>query len=265
MCFDIDRIVRDTFVARAEHHASIGSTNDRAAQCAEKARATCRCWWWPSGRRPGGGGETTAGGRGPAALAFSLLVDARTVGGDAGRSPLVALAAAVAVAEAVAPLLPEHHVGIRWPNDVMVPSARPGRTKTGRHPDRGAARPAAHHRHRRQQQQYAGRRPAGTAVHGCYAPRPRGPVLRSQRTANRAAERLELRVRKSSGGEPDGVAARADALCLQRGRMSNAAMGRSHRRGHCRGIAADGAMLLGNIRWNRDLLLGQPTGTASMT
>ena len=35
-------------------------------------------------------------------------------------SPLVSLAAGVAVVEAMAPLLPGHEIGIHWPNDVMV-------------------------------------------------------------------------------------------------------------------------------------------------
>ena len=37
-----------------------------------------------------------------------------------GRAPLVALAAAVAVAETLAPLLPDHQVGLHWPNDVLA-------------------------------------------------------------------------------------------------------------------------------------------------
>ena len=32
MPLDIDRILRETFVARAEYHPSLGSTNDRAAE-----------------------------------------------------------------------------------------------------------------------------------------------------------------------------------------------------------------------------------------
>ena len=60
---------------------------------------------------------------GPGGLAFSLLVDAETVAADASRSPLVSLAAAVAVVDAVAPLLPGRQVGIHWPNDVIVGGA----------------------------------------------------------------------------------------------------------------------------------------------
>ena len=104
---------------------------------------------------------------GPGALAFSLLVDGRTVGADRSRSPLVALAAAVAVVDTVAPLLPAHQVGIHWPNDVLV-----AERKAGRHSRRGAARPAARRRHRPEHEQHAGRRPRGTAAHGRHAPRP---------------------------------------------------------------------------------------------
>ena len=119
MTIDAVRVMRETPIARVEYHPTVDSTNDRAAQ------------------RGAGGNRSAAAGRGrppdgrprtrrqslvecPGSLAFSLLVDAQTVAADESRSPLVALAAAVAMADGVAPLLPTHHIGIHWPNDVYV-------------------------------------------------------------------------------------------------------------------------------------------------
>jgi biotin-(acetyl-CoA carboxylase) ligase len=44
--------------------------------------------------------------------------------------------------------------------------------------------------------------------------------------------------------EPQSVAARADALCLQRGRTLTLRWGDRTLTGRCRGIAADGAILI---------------------
>ena len=107
MPLDIDRILRETFVARAEYHPSIGSTNDRAAECAAQGAGEMPLLVVADRQTAGRGRGANRWWTGPGALAFSLLVDGRTVGADGGRSPLVALAAAVAVVDAVAPLLPE--------------------------------------------------------------------------------------------------------------------------------------------------------------
>ena len=64
---DLETIVQQTFVASVEGHATLGSTNDRALECAGRAAADCRCWCWPNGRRQGGAGGRTCGGPGPAA------------------------------------------------------------------------------------------------------------------------------------------------------------------------------------------------------
>lgn len=118
MKLDVDRIVLETFVARAEHHSSVGSTNDRAAQIAngDELPALVVADRQTAGRGRGANRWWT----GPGALAFSLLVDGQTVGADQGPAPLVALASAVAVVDAVTPLLPDQTVGLHWPNDVMV-------------------------------------------------------------------------------------------------------------------------------------------------
>jgi biotin-(acetyl-CoA carboxylase) ligase len=57
---------------------------------------------------------------------------------------------------------------------------------------------------------------------------------------NRLEERLAELARS-----PEQIAAQTNELCLQRGRLLEVVQGTTTIRGHCAGIAADGALLLG--------------------
>ena len=103
---DVVRVLRETTIARAEHHPALASTNDRAAECAAQGVKDLPLVVVADQQTAGRGRGSNRWWTGPGGLAFSLLVDAETVAADAERSPLVSLAAAVAVVEAVAPLLP---------------------------------------------------------------------------------------------------------------------------------------------------------------
>jgi BirA family transcriptional regulator, biotin operon repressor / biotin---[acetyl-CoA-carboxylase] ligase len=256
MPFDIDRILRETFVARAEYHPSIGSTNDRAAQSAGELPLLIVADRQTAGRGRG----TNRWWTGPGALAFSLLLDGQTVAAGGNRSPLVALAAAVAIVDAVAPLLPgfcgaavpaaragetpapqlvhEHPLGIHWPNDVMVgPRKLAGILievlPDGRHVvgiglnanNTLADAPAE------LQSTVATLRDLGLC-----ACDPTAILIDLLRGLER--EFLEL------GRQPQSVAARADALCLQRGQVLTLQCGNRTVVGRCLGIAADGAIRL---------------------
>lgn len=113
------RILRETFVARADHYPAIDSTNNRAAESAARGVKDTPLLVIADEQTAGRGRGSNRWWTGPGALAFSLLLDAETVAAERNRSPLVALAAAVAVAETVAPLLLDYDVGIKWPNDVF--------------------------------------------------------------------------------------------------------------------------------------------------
>ncbi len=117
---DILRIVRETFVVEVEHHAEITSTNDRAAQRAKlganKLPLLVIADRQTAGRGRGGNRWWT----GPGSLAFSLLLNPKTIDVQPDCVPLISLAAGVAVAETIKPLLANQEVGIHWPNDVIV-------------------------------------------------------------------------------------------------------------------------------------------------
>lgn len=235
---DIERIVLETFVVRAEHHPTIGSTNDRAAQCAAQSGAVLPLVVVADEQTAGRGRGANRWWTGPGSLAFSLLVDAQTVGADRGPSPLVALAAAVAVVDTVAPLLPAHKVGIHWPNDVLTAGRKLAGILIEALPDR---------RH------IIG---IGLNTNNTLADAPAelhatATTLRdlSERTYNQTDILIDLLKRLEQEferlrREPEAVAARADKVCLQRGQMLTLGWANRTITGLCRGIAADGAIRL---------------------
>ena len=120
---DPHRIERDTFVARAEVHAELPSTNDRALRLAGTSTdlphliAALR---QTSGRGRGANRWWSAEG----ALTFSLILDAAPV--PAERLPLIGLLTGGTVCEVVAAAVPEADVRLKWPNDVYVAGRKAG-------------------------------------------------------------------------------------------------------------------------------------------
>lgn len=111
------RVERETFVAEAEVHAELRSTNDRALRLADSAERLPRliaALRQTAGR--GRGGNRWWAGEG--ALTFSLLLDAPPV--PLERWPQMSLAVGGAVCGAVAGLVPSADVRLKWPNDVFV-------------------------------------------------------------------------------------------------------------------------------------------------
>lgn len=235
---DVVRILRDTFVARAEHHPTLGSTNDRAAQCAAQGVNELPLLIVVDEQTAGRGRGANRWWTGRGALAMSLLLDAESVTIERNCSPLVALAAAVAVADTVAPLLPNHTVGLNWPNDVMADSRKLAGILIEVLTDR---------RH------VIG---IGLNANNTLADAPAelqstAGTIRdlSGKTHNQTDILVDLLKRLEQAfselrQEPANIAARADALCLQRGRTLTLQLGDRRATGRCREIAHDGALLL---------------------
>jgi len=246
---NLRRILEKTFVADLEHHATIGSTNDRAIQRAAAERVKLPLLVIADRQTAGRGRGSNRWWTGPDSIAFSLLIGpelcahtgeqaCRTPPGGTYRSGLISLAAGVAVVEAMAPLAPGHAIGIHWPNDVVL----------------------------------GGRKLAGILVEvlpdgKCVI----GIGINTNNTAANAPEEVRSRVatlfdatgRKHDPAEvlicvlrplerwiselgisPDSVARRAHELCLQRGKRLEIEQGAQRTVGRCLGIAADGALLL---------------------
>jgi BirA family transcriptional regulator, biotin operon repressor / biotin---[acetyl-CoA-carboxylase] ligase len=269
MSIDTVHVMRETFVARVEHRPTVDSTNSRAAQCAahgaENLPFLVVADEQTAGRGRGGNRWWTGSG----SLAFSLLVDARMVAADEGRSPLVALAVAVAVVDCVAPLLPTSQVGIHWPNDVYVrfsqfqggadtPVCQKDQALAGRQeclPHLGHDRKLAgilvevlpDRRH------VIG---IGLNLNNALADAPaelRSTAATLRDLTGREHNRTEILIDvlrhleqqfSQLRDDPSKVAAGADQRCLQCGQVLTLSWAKRKVTGVCRGIAADGALLL---------------------
>ncbi len=118
--FDISRITRETNIRFVEYHETLDSTNKLAVElladllplspslvltaCQTAGRGRGANTWWAT----------------PGALTFSLVlaVDGLTLSTE--RLPFVSLAAGLAVRNALAALVPEKAVAVKWPNDVLI-------------------------------------------------------------------------------------------------------------------------------------------------
>jgi BirA family biotin operon repressor/biotin-[acetyl-CoA-carboxylase] ligase len=234
---DVERLLQATFVARVECHQTLGSTNDRARQCAAEG-----------GRLPllvlaetqtsGRGRGSNRWWTGPGSLAFSLLLDVGDLRIDRTASPLVALAAAVAVAEMAAGRLPGRRVGIHWPNDVFVD-------------DRKLAGILVETLSSRLYVMGVGINTNSTLADAPEELRPRLTTLRELTGQTHDPTDVLIAVVQNLAplllrlaASPEKVAARADALCLRRGHPLVLDTGREHIEGRCAGIGPDGGLLL---------------------
>jgi BirA family transcriptional regulator, biotin operon repressor / biotin---[acetyl-CoA-carboxylase] ligase len=238
MQLDIDRILRESFVARAEYHASIGSTNDLAKQLAVERSVELPLLVAADHQSSGRGRDAKRWWTGRGSLAFSLVVDGRDVGADRGPAPLVALATAVAVVDVVAPLLPSRRVGIHWPNDVMASDRKLTGILIEALPNR---------RH------VIG---IGLNTNNSVADAPVElqaiiATLRdlTEKVQDQTQILIDLLRRLEHwfcrlAGEPTAVAARANELCLQWGQTLTLRRANGEITGRCLGIASDGAIRL---------------------
>jgi BirA family transcriptional regulator, biotin operon repressor / biotin---[acetyl-CoA-carboxylase] ligase len=190
--------------------------------------------------------EQTAGrGRGAnswwsarGSLAFSLLFD--PAGWDLPRGPLPerSLAVGVAVVDAMAPFIPDHLLGLHWPNDVFASGKKLAGVLIDVLPD-------GNH--------IVG---IGLNVNSTLAAAPvdvrrRATSLRelADRTFDRTAVLLNLLKQlegalRAASAAPAQFGRRFDELCLQLGHDLTVEVGGESTTGRCAGIAPDGALLL---------------------
>jgi BirA family biotin operon repressor/biotin-[acetyl-CoA-carboxylase] ligase len=241
---NLRKILEKTFVADMEHHAAIGSTNDRASQCAGSADVKLPLLIIADRQTAGRGRGSNRWWTGPGSLAFSLLIGPELVapvGASAGglqRSGLVSLAAALAIVEAVAPLAPGHEIGIHWPNDVMLDGRKLAGILIEVLPD--------------------GKHVIGIGLNvnnvAADAPddvRPRVVTLRDATGREHDSTDLLIAILQQIQRRfaalaiaPESIAMRAQELCLQRGKRLQIVQGEKRIEGRCLGIAADGALLI---------------------
>lgn len=175
---------------------------------------------------------------GAGSLAFSLLFDPAMLGGARRLEPRVALAAGVAIVDAVSPRLPEHRVGLHWPNDVYVGSGKLAGVLVEVLAD--------------------GRHILGIGVNSNNSAADAPPEMRSQVATLRdlsgqAHDQTQLsidlldcvttRLRELWANDPR-LLGSFDALCLQHDEALTLYLGERAVAGRCVGIGPDGALIL---------------------
>jgi BirA family biotin operon repressor/biotin-[acetyl-CoA-carboxylase] ligase len=236
---DIDYLLAETFVARVEHHRELTSTNDRASRSATEAPGELPLLVVADRQTAGRGRGSNRWWTGPGSLALSLLVGGDQLGiSRPDQSPLVSLAAAVAVVETVAPLLSSQPVGIYWPNDVMAAGRKLAGILVEVLPD--------------------GRHVVGIGLNTNSSLADAPPELRETATTlleltGRTHDQTTILVTLLKGlehafgqliSQRDRIGVRADALCLQHDKTLSLQLGNRTVTGRCAGISPDGALLL---------------------
>jgi BirA family transcriptional regulator, biotin operon repressor / biotin---[acetyl-CoA-carboxylase] ligase len=233
-----DRIITKTFIAQVEHYPSLPSTNDWAKQQALEKQGELPLLVIADQQTAGRGRGKNVWWSATGSLTFSLLLPPTTWAKGDDRSPLVALAAAVAVVDTVAPLLPGRKVGIHWPNDVYVDAGKLSGILVEVLPDRhcvvgiglntnnslAKAPPELQHK-AASLIDLTGRRHDQTEI-----------LIVLLKNLERQFQQLTI--------DPKEIGLRADRLCLQRGETLTLQLGQQLYTGCCAGIDADGALLL---------------------
>jgi BirA family transcriptional regulator, biotin operon repressor / biotin---[acetyl-CoA-carboxylase] ligase len=251
---DVVRILRETFVFRAEHHPTIGSTNDRAIQCAASGATDLPLLVVADQQTAGRGRDGHRWWTGPGALAFSLLVDPQMVAASHSRSPLVALAAAVAVVRTIAPLLPQHQVGIHWPNDVLAAGRKVAGILVEVLPDRRHVIGIGLNTNNTLADAPTELRTTASTLHDLSGKRQDQTDVLAALLSNLHHAFSQLRT------DPQTIAASANDLCLQHGKRLTIQQGDRTTTGCFRGIAADGSILLETSAGTRAFCCGTVVG-----
>lgn len=117
---ELDKLRAATFVAQAEWHAELPSTNDRALALAARDDLKLPLLILTEQQTAGRGRGANRWWGGHGSLTFSLLLDAHALGIDEPRWPQVSLIVGLSVCETLQELLPLADVRVKWPNDVTL-------------------------------------------------------------------------------------------------------------------------------------------------
>jgi BirA family transcriptional regulator, biotin operon repressor / biotin---[acetyl-CoA-carboxylase] ligase len=235
---DISRILRETFVIEVERHKELGSSNDRALERAKQGASKLPLLVIADRQTAGRGRGGNRWWTGQDSLAFSLLLKSAAVENKAGAAPLVSLAAGVAVVETIQPLIQNKEIGIHWPNDVMAAGRKLSGILAEVLPDGRTIIGIGLNTNDSLDNVPAELLPIVTTLLDLTGKRhDHTDILVS--LLNCLERRLIALVQA-----PAEITAQADAFCLQRDKSLTLQQGRQKITGLCRGIAADGALLL---------------------
>ena len=235
---NLDRLRRETSLSHVEHHASLTSTNDRARELAAGLTTGATALVVADEQTAGRGRGANRWWTGPGSLAFSFVFDPQTHGIRRETSPLVSLAAALAVIETVQSLVPPSPLGLHWPNDVFAAGRKLSGILVEAQPD--------------------GRHVVGIGLNVNNRTSAAPVELQSRVTSladlsGSAHDRTDVLVAlvvqlqkhlTDLAADSAELARRADRACLQHGQPLTIEIGQRRTTGWCAGIADDGALIL---------------------
>ena len=237
---ELERLQAETFLETIEFHPELSSTNDLALELVSRGSVQTPLLVLTERQTAGRGRGENRWWSDSGALTFSLVTESPATNLPAQSCPQASLTVGLAVCEALEELLPGAELGLKWPNDVYlgrrkvcgilvdVPPAKSGTLVVG----------------------------IGLNVNNSFAAAP--PELQATATSlldatgrkhhlteilawilRRVAERLRL---LGSGGLD--LSGHWESRCLLRGRTVQVTAGQRQTIGVCRGIDAQGALLL---------------------
>jgi BirA family biotin operon repressor/biotin-[acetyl-CoA-carboxylase] ligase len=118
--FELERICRETFVRHVEFHQTLGSTNDRGLELAGRPDCECPLVVLAESQTAGRGRGVNRWWSAEGALMFSLIVDCDRFALTPVNRPKASLTVGLAVCETLSEILSDVHVGLKWPNDVLL-------------------------------------------------------------------------------------------------------------------------------------------------
>ncbi len=117
---DVQRLLREGCLTHVEHHDTLSSTNDRAREIARQVPTDETALVIADEQTAGRGRGANRWWTGAGSLACSLVFDPAVQGIRRQHFPLISLATAVAIVEAVRQVVPAGTLGLHWPNDVFA-------------------------------------------------------------------------------------------------------------------------------------------------
>ena len=118
--YDLDRLRAAGLVRQIEHHAEIGSTNDRALQLTAAPDAELPLLVLTDRQTAGRGRGANQWWAAEGAITFSLAIESSAVNIPAHRWPQLSLTTGLAICEALESLTGSLDAQVKWPNDVYL-------------------------------------------------------------------------------------------------------------------------------------------------
>jgi BirA family transcriptional regulator, biotin operon repressor / biotin---[acetyl-CoA-carboxylase] ligase len=121
---DTDKLKANSWIKHVQWHAELPSTQDVAKQLALRGDVQLPALVGADMQTAGRGRGSHRWWTGSGALALTLVVDTKMFGGQGEPNPQLSLAVGVSLVQAVKPHAPDEIVGLHWPNDVYCQNAR---------------------------------------------------------------------------------------------------------------------------------------------